>query len=278
LTYTGSISGIDLNTKIVTTGWLRSNLENEKIRVMDVRPQSEYGKSHICGAVYIDIEQILDTDTRKLDPVMLMEVLGKSGIDENATIIIYGNSSDWRQFYLLWSLDYIGHTRSAILDGGYGQWKKEERPLSQNPPAKKIVKYRNKSIFNSAIRASLYDLKKPSNGISPIVISIECTKGVSDKQIDMNGPVRKKACIRCWTEDVADDGSWKNPEILKSAYAALGLSPSSTVVVTSDDGCSSAISWFTLKYVIGFSNVKNFDGSEGKWADRESVSVQMGMQ
>jgi len=62
LTYTGSISGIDLNTKIVTTGWLRSNLENEKIRVMDVRPQSEYGKSHICGAVYIDIEQISYTD------------------------------------------------------------------------------------------------------------------------------------------------------------------------------------------------------------------------
>lgn len=280
------INSQELSSKLVNTDWFWSQVtqQREGLVIVDVRDSiKHYWQGHIPGAVYFSPEAMRLTDhgvpVKLTPPEILIAMLGKMGINERTLVVIYTEKGDYKAPYLLWALDYIGHKNSAVLDGGFEKWQSEARPVIQDYPKIEPTKYPLPTKLQDEVRADLAEVKKmiESNDTGVILLDVRPVKLYTGEA----GPWKRKGHIKSainhfWGLDLKPDGTWKNKEELKKDYEQLGATPNKLIIVSCGQGQMSAHSYFTLKHILGYPRVKNYDGSFNEWSNIDNLPIETG--
>jgi len=268
--------------KLIDTAWLESNLTKKDMQIVDIRDSvASYWLEHIPGAVYLSPDALRWPDKGvpvKLLPTRnLVNLLSKMGIDEKTMVVIYSEKGDYKAPYLLWALDCIGYNNSVILNGGFSKWKSENRSTTQDYPniqPKKAAKSLKKV---QDVRSSLKEVKGFVAKGGAVLIDVR----PSELYTGQKGNWKRKGHIKgainhFWGDDLRDDGTWKDKGELKNIYDKLGATPDKTIIVSCGQGQMSAHSYFTLKHILGYPNVKNYDGSFNEWSNIDDLPVETG--
>lgn len=282
LTVQASAQG--LPSKLITTDWLKANLGAENVRIVDVRSNvADYWAGHIPGAVYFhpDAMRLADRGV----PVMLMPpdalaiMFGKMGISRKTSVVVYTDKGDFKSTYLVWALDYLGHPSSGVLEGGFGKWQAEGNPVTQDYPKITATQYGRPTKLQNDVRASLADVKKVVESGGALILDVRTVdlytgeKGATKRKGHIKG-----ALSRFWGEDLKEDGTWKSRDELKAAYEKLGGAPEKPVIASCGQGQMSSHTYFTLKYLLGYKSVKNYDGSFNEWSNIPELPIETGVK
>jgi thiosulfate/3-mercaptopyruvate sulfurtransferase len=210
-------------------------------------------------------------------PEILAAMLGKMGINERTMIIVYTEQGDYKAPYLIWALDYLGHEFSAVLDGGFEKWQREARPVTQDYPKIEPTRYRLPHKLNQEVRAGLEEVKQIVDTGGAVLLDVRPNKLYAGEA----GPWKRKGHIKgainhFWGEDLTVDGTWKSKEDLGKGYEMLGATPDKLIIVSCGQGQMSAHSYFTLKHILGYPRVKNYDGSFNEWSNIDELPIGTG--
>ena len=256
---------------LVTTDWLEKNLNNPKLRLIEVSVDTGvYERGHIQGAVnfkwHTDLVDPVKRDIASKEN--FEKLLRQAGVNNDSTIVIYGDSNNWFAAWGAWVFDIYGVKNVKLLDGGRKKWEAEKRPLT--PLATKVAAGNIKvSDANNALRARLIDVVAIANKKSDTaLVDIRSPDEFTGKIFAPAGV--QETAIRAghipgavnvpWGQAVAEDGTFKSPEELKKVYAAVGIDGKKPIITYCRIGERSSHTWFALSKILGY-NVKNYDGS-----------------
>jgi thiosulfate/3-mercaptopyruvate sulfurtransferase len=256
---------------LVTTDWLEKNLNNPKLRLIEVSVDTGvYERGHIQGAVnfkwHTDLVDPVKRDIASKEN--FEKLLRQAGVNNDSTIVIYGDSNNWFAAWGAWVFDVYGVKNVKLLDGGRKKWEAEKRPLT--PLATKVSAGNIKvSDPNNALRARLIDVVAIANKKSDTaLVDIRSPDEFTGKIFAPAGV--QETAIRAghipgavnvpWGQAVAEDGTFKSPEELKKVYAAVGIDGKKPIITYCRIGERSSHTWFALSKILGY-NVRNYDGS-----------------
>jgi len=259
------------NNFLVSTDWLEKNLNNPKLRIIEVSVDTGvYERGHIQGAVnfkwHTDLVDPVKRDIASKEN--FEKLLRQAGVNNDSTIIIYGDSNNWFAAWGAWVFDVYGVNNVKLLDGGRKKWEAEKRPLT--PLATKVTAGNIKvSDANNTLRARLSDVVAVANKKSDTaLVDIRSPDEFTGKIFAPAGV--QETAIRAghipgavnvpWGQAVAEDGTFKSAEELKKVYAAVGIDGKKPIITYCRIGERSSHTWFALSKILGY-NVKNYDGS-----------------
>lgn len=256
---------------LVNTEWLEKNINNSKVSVIEVSViPGVYEKGHIEGAVnfkwHTDLVDTVSRDIISKDK--LQDLLRKSGVNQDSTIVLYGDKNNWFAAWAAWVFDIYGIENVKLLDGGRKKWEAEKRPLT--PLATKVKSGNielNKS--NNKLRARLTDVVAVAKKESDIALvdirsaaeyegKIFAPEGVPELSVRA-GHIPGAVNVS-WGKAVNEDGTIKSAEELKKIYADAGIDGSKPIITYCRIGERSSHTWFVLKKVLGY-DARNYDGS-----------------
>jgi thiosulfate/3-mercaptopyruvate sulfurtransferase len=272
----------DLEGKVVGAEWLMNNLERPDIRVVDTRDNvTEYWQGHIPGAVYMHPEVMRLADrgvpVKLTPPKVLATMLGEMGVGTGTTVVVYTEKGGFKGPYLVWALDYLGHESAAVLEGGFADWLKKGLPVTQDYPEILPMKYPLPKTLQGGVRASLDDVRAIVESGGGVILDVRPfplytgEKGFWKRRGHIKGSLS-----RFWGEDLDEDGKWKDSRLLKAEYEKLGVTHDKKVITSCGQGQMSAHTYFTLKYILGYPDVRNYDGSFNEWSNIEDLPVETG--
>ncbi len=277
--FAGSVYSGELSSRMVSTGWLRSNLSKGHVRILDTRSINEYNSNHILGAMHINTGlvrlSINGLPGLPISPHTFSTMLSKLGIDEKSTVLIYGGQGDLQPFYLLWLFDYIGHKDVALLEGGYEKWERENRPISNDFPIIQGAHYRLPKNMVDEIRADRKEVFKSLEDNSTTIVDVE----FSDVYSGIKGVCKRKGHIKgalnCyWKNDIDTWYLWRNFDTLKKTYRKAGIQQYKKITLVSQDVWSAAHSYFTLRYIMGYPGAQIYDGGMVEWANFSELPME----
>ena len=256
---------------LVSTDWLEKNLNNPKLRLIEVSVDTGvYERGHIQGAVnfkwHTDLVDPVKRDIASKEN--FEKLLRQAGINNDSTIVIYGDSNNWFAAWGAWVFDIYGVKNVKLLDGGRKKWEAEKRPLT--PLATQFAAGNIKvSDANNNLRARLIDVVAVANKKSDTaLVDIRSNDEYTGKVIAPAGI--QELAVRAghipgavnvpWGQAVAEDGTFKSAEELKKIYGAVGIDGKKPIITYCRIGERSSHTWFALSKILGY-NVKNYDGS-----------------
>jgi len=256
---------------LVTTDWLEKNLNNPKLRLIEVSVDTGvYERGHIQGAVnfkwHTDLVDPVKRDIASKEN--FEKLLRQAGVNNDSTIVIYGDSNNWFAAWGAWVFDIYGVKNVKLLDGGRKKWEAEKRPLT--PIATQVATGNIKvSDANNNLRARLVDVVAVANKKSDTaLVDIRSNDEFTGKVIAPAGI--QELAVRAghipgavnvpWGQAVAEDGTFKSAEELKKVYGAVGIDGKKPIITYCRIGERSSHTWFALSKILGY-NVKNYDGS-----------------
>jgi thiosulfate/3-mercaptopyruvate sulfurtransferase len=269
---------------LVETQWVADHLDDPKVRIVESDEDPLlYRSGHIPGAVQVDWFTTLQNPLRRdfLSRAKFEEVLSDLGIGNDTTVVFYGDKSNWFACYALWVFQYYGHENARIMNGGRLKWEKESRPLTKDMPSYPRTQYKAKEP-NTAIRAFRDDVFVQISAHRPLV-DVRSPKEYSGELLAMpnypqegatrGGHIPGAANIP-WSQAVNEDGSFKSADELRALYEGKGVKPDSDVIAYCRIGERSSHTWFVLKYLLGYPNVRNYDGSWTEWGNLVDAPIE----
>lgn len=273
---------------LVSTQWLEENLGTAGLVVLESDEDVLlYEIGHIPGAFKIDWHTELNDPVLRdyVDGAGFSRLLSERGITPATTVVLYGDKSNWWATYALWVFKLFGHADVRILDGGRDKWIAEGRALTTDKPVATPSNYPVLTRDDSTIRAFRDDvlahLGKPMIDVrSPEEYSGERTHmpAYPEEGALRGGHIPGAASVP-WARAVAEDGSYKTRAELEELYlAGAGLTPGADVIAYCRIGERSSHTWFALTYLLGFENVRNYDGSWTEWGCLVGVPIVKGTE
>ena len=273
---------------LVDTAWTDQHKDDPNVRIAEVDVDTKaYQEGHIPGAVGWDWQtQLSDQIRRDLIPKADLEkLLGESGIDNKTTILLYGDNNNWFAAWAFWQLKVYGHKDVRIINGGRKKWLMEGRPITKEIPSIAQKTYKATEPDNS-LRAYLPDMLQvvgTKNNWS--LVDVRSGDEYSGKLL--SPPGLPETCQRGghipgalnipWGNNVTDDGTFASASDLMNLYRRVGITPDKHVVAYCRIGERSSLTWFVLKYLLGYDNVKNYDGSWTEWGNLVKAPVAQGV-
>jgi thiosulfate/3-mercaptopyruvate sulfurtransferase len=272
---------------LVTTEWLAEHLGDEGLVVAEVDENPDlYDEGHIPGAIKLhwrdDLQDPVERDLIEKDA--FEELMSRSGISNDTTLILYGDRNNWFAAYAYWYLKIYGHDDVRILDGGRQKWIDESRALSTDAvtpqPASYAARERDESIrtyrdeVRDALGASgreLVDVRSPQEYSGELV----SPPGYEQEGAQRAGHIPTAQSIP-WAQAVRDDGTFKAADDLRELYGAKGVTPDKSVTAYCRIGERSAHTWFVLRELLGYQDVRNYDGSWTEWGNLVDVPIEKG--
>ncbi|WP_256840285.1 sulfurtransferase [Ornithinimicrobium faecis] len=270
--------------RLVTTQWLAQNLGADNLVVLESNEDVLlYDTGHIPGALKLDWHLDLNDQLSRdyVDGEQFARVMGERGIGRDTTVVIYGDKSNWWATYALWVMTLFGHEDVRILDGGRAKWIAEGRETTTDVPTVEAVDYPVVERDDSTIRAFQADvlqhLGQPMVDVrSPGEFSGELLS-IPDypQEGAMRGGHIPGAKSVPWGKAANEDGTFKSREELEALYQdEQGLAPTDDVVAYCRIGERSSHTWFVLTHLLGFEQVRNYDGSWTEWGNSVGVPVE----
>lgn len=266
---------------LVDSEWLAAHLTDPATRIVESNEDVLlYDTGHIPGAVHIDWRSDLNDPVQRdyIGPEKFAEVCGRNGIGPDTTVIFYGDKSNWWSCYALWVFRLFGHTKVKILDGGRDKWKAEGRPMTRDKPGLVVpVKYPAPSrredgpirayyvqtLEHAKARRPLIDVRSPGEYRGEITHMPEYPQ----EGVLRGGHVPGARSVP-WKTAANDDGTFKSKAELTKIYTEnLGLKPDGDIIAYCRIGERSSHTWFVLTYLLGYSHVRNYDGSWTEWGN-----------
>jgi len=263
---------------LVSTEWAAQNLNGPNLRFVEVDVDTTaYDQGHLPGAVGWNWQTQLQDGIRRdlIDKAALERLLSASGISNDTTIILYGDNNNWFAAYAFWQLKLYGHTDVRLINGGRKKWLEQKRPLTKDPAKVTPTNYRV-SATDAAIRAfkdevlAIVDGRKPGKlvdvrSVDEFTGKIIAPPGMTETA-QRAGHIPGAANIP-WAQAANEDGTFKSHDDLKKLYDAKGVTGEGEIVAYCRIGERSSHTWFVLKYLLGYENVRNYDGSWTEWGN-----------
>ena len=277
--------------RLVSIDWLADQLDNGAVGTGDVvLLESDedvllYDTGHIPGAVKIDWHLDLNDAVMRdyVNGERFARVLGERGIGRDTTVVIYGDKSNWWAAYALWVFTLFGHTDVRLLDGGRAKWVAEGRELTREVPTPTAVSYPVVARSDSPIRAFKDDVLAH---IGQPLVDVRSPGEFSGELLHMpdypqEGAMRgghiPGARSVPWARAAAEDGTFRSRAELDAIYLTeQGLAPTDDVVAYCRIGERSSHTWFVLTQLLGFTKVRNYDGSWTEWGNAVKVPIERG--
>jgi thiosulfate/3-mercaptopyruvate sulfurtransferase len=271
---------------LVDTAWVDAHKADPKVRIVEVDVDTAaYDQGHIPGAIAWNwTTQLCDTVRRDIVPKdQFEELMAQSGIANDTTVVLYGDHNNWFAAWAFWQLKIYGHDDVRLLNGGRKKWLLEGRTLVHDVPVYSRASYRAKDpdlslrAFLPEVMAvagkgevGLVDVRSPQEFtgeiLAPPGLAETCQRG---------GHIPGAQNIP-WSLACNEDGTFKSFDELQELYRSKGITPDRRVIAYCRIGERSSHSWFVLKYLLGFPDVKNYDGSWTEWGNLVGAPVEKG--
>lgn len=249
---------------------LAKRLDDKTLRIVDVRPHKNFAKGHIPGAVHLSADDVIDPNshvTGHLKPYEeLAARLGKLGIDHNTNVVLYDDNGGFHASRLFWMLEYFGHRKAAILNGGIPKWLREGRTATrdiQEPEPKNFAL--NLTPRRIASADWLLDHRSDS---ATIVIDVRPAEMYKEGRIPWAHSIP-------WKQNLNTDATLKTASELLTHFAAKGVTRDKNVAVHCQNGKAAAHTYFTLR-LLGFPRVRSYDRSWMEWSAAEELPKAKG--
>lgn len=273
---------------LVSTDWVAEHLSDPSIRIVESNEDTLlYASGHVPGAAHIDWTSDLNDQVRRdyINRDAFDGLLSKIGATPATTIVFYGDKNNWWACYAFWVFQLFGHTNARIMDGGRLKWEKEGRELSRETPAFTPSTYHAESARNDAPHRAFRDEVLKWVEAKGQLVDVRSPDEYSGKKLHMpeypnEGALRgghiPGAKSVPWARAInPDNGTFKTADELKGIYLQeQGLDPAKPVIAYCRIGERSSHTWFALKYLLGFDNVRNYDGSWTEWGNLVNVPIE----
>jgi thiosulfate/3-mercaptopyruvate sulfurtransferase len=270
---------------LVTTDWLAEHLGDEGLVVAEVDENPDlYEEGHIPGAIKLhwrdDLQDPVERDLVEKDA--FEQLMGRRGISNETTLVLYGDKNNWFAAYAYWYVKIYGHQDVRILDGGRQKWIDESRELTTDEPQLSPASYtarerdetiraRRDAVREAIGRDALVDVRSPQEYSGELIAA----PGYEQEGAQRAGHIPTAQSIP-WAQAVKDDGTFKSADDLRELYGAKGISPERPVTAYCRIGERSAHTWFVLRELLGYQDVRNYDGSWTEWGNLIDVPIEKG--
>jgi len=269
---------------LVSTDWVAAHAKDSGVRLVEVDVDTTaYDQGHIEGAIAWNWQTELQDAIRRdlAEPTAFEALLGKAGISPETTVVLYGDNNNWFAAWAFWQLKYYGHEKVLLMNGGRKKWLEEKRPLTTTAPSYPATKYRTKTP-DAAIRAKrnqVFDAIEKHTAQLVDVRSVDEFTGKIIAPPGMTETAQRAGHIPTaanipWSQTVREDGTFKSAEELKQLYGSKGISGEKEVIAYCRIGERSSHTWFVLKYLLGYENVRNYDGSWTEWGNLVGAPIE----
>ncbi len=270
---------------LVETAWVAENLKDPKLRIAEVSVDTTaYDQGHVPGAIGLNWRSQLADQLRRDLPskAQFEDLLSRIGIGNEHTVIFYGDNNNWFAAWAYWIFQYYGHAAAKLMNGGRKKWGDEGRPLVKDIPSYARTKYTAKDP-NASVRAFREDVQaslgKSGRGLvdvrSPKEYSGEllAPENLPQEGAQRGGHVPGAANIP-WGMAVREDGTFKSADELKALYEGKGITSDKEIIAYCRIGERSSHTWFVLNKLLGYSKVRNYDGSWTEWGSLVNVPIE----
>ncbi|WP_241237075.1 sulfurtransferase [Georgenia faecalis] len=272
--------------RLVSTQWLADHLGEPGLVVAESDEDVLlYEVGHIPGAVKIDWHLDLnDPVTRDyVDGEAFAALMAAKGITRETTVVLYGDKNNWWAAYAMWVFTLFGHPDVRLLDGGRAKWQAEGREMTTQAPSPAPVEYPVVDRDDTSVRAYREDVLAFLGGQMVDVRSLPEYTGERTHMPDypeessLRGGHIPGARSVPWARAANDDGTFRSREELAEIYEReTGLDPEEPVIAYCRIGERSSHTWFVLAHLLGFEQVRNYDGSWTEWGNAVRVPIAVG--
>ncbi|MCD0166897.1 sulfurtransferase [Deinococcus sp. 12RED42] len=273
---------------LVSTDWVAQNLNTPGIRLIEVDEDILlYDTGHIPGAVKLDWQTDLWHPVERdfITPDKVSELLGRLGIGADDQIILYGDKSNWWASYAYWFLSYSGVKNLKLMNGGRQKWMAEGRETTTDAPTVQASEYpaltRDDSLraYRDEVKAHLSAVQEGKGALvdvrSPDEFSGKVTHMANYPQegVLRGGHIPGARSIP-WAKATNEDGTFKSADELKALYEGEGVTADKDVIAYCRIAERSSHSWFVLRELLGYPNVRNYDGSWTEWGNAVGMPIE----
>lgn len=271
---------------IVSTDWVAENLNNPKVRLVESNEDTLlYAQGHIPGAVQIDWTKDLNDQVRRdyISKEAFEALCEANGISNDTTIVFYGDKNNWWACYALWVFKLFGHEDARVMDGGSLKWTAEGRETSRDVPSYPKGTYKAQERADYKIRAFREQVLAHVQSQGPLV-DVRSPQEFSGELLHMpnypqEGALRgghiPNAKSIPWSKAANEDGTFKDANALRELYEVQNnFSADQNIIAYCRIGERSAHTWFVLSYLLGYPNVRNYDGSWTEWGNSVGVPIE----
>ncbi|HVT95330.1 MAG TPA: sulfurtransferase [Bryobacteraceae bacterium] len=271
---------------LVSTEWVAQHANDPNVRVVEIDVDTKaYQEGHVPGAIaWAWTSQLCDTVRRDiLSQEQFEKLMGDSGVGNNTTLVLYGDNNNWFAAWALWQAKVYGHADVRLMNGGRKKWLAEGREVSTDTPVPAATTYKA-SAADLSLRAFLSQVQDAVRNKTAGLVDVRGPQEFSGEILAPPG--LPETCQRGghipgasnipWGKVCNDDGTFKTFDELKALYAGQGIDGSKPIIAYCRIGERSSHSWFVLKYLLGYQNVVNYDGSWTEWGNLVGVPVEKG--
>src|SRR5438270_11074683 len=270
---------------LVDTAWVAEHAADPKVKLVEVDVDtSAYDSGHVKGAIGLDWRK--DLQARPIRDLLAREdlekLLSSKGISNEDTVIAYGDNNNWFAAWFLWNLKYYGHKDARLMNGGRKKWQDEGRELVTEAPAIKPTTYKAGQPVKS-IRVLRDEVLAELGKAGVTLVDVRSPKEFSGELLAPEN-LHKEGAQRCgqipgaanipWGQAVREDGTFKPADELRALYESKGVTPDKAVIAYCRIGERSSHSWFVLQYLLGYPDVRNYDGSWTEWGSLIAAPIE----
>jgi len=282
---TNGKNGYVFGDVLVSTDFVADHLDDSQVRLVEVSVDTEaYDSGHIPGAVgWSWKKDTQDTLRRDIpDKAAFETLMSQAGISNDTAVVLYGDLDNWFATYAFWLLKIYGHEDVRLLNGGRKKWLAEERQLTTYIPTYLATTYRaqtrntNLRALRSFVEASLHhegralvDVRSPDEFSGNLLAPPNLPQEGSQR----GGHIPGAANIP-WSKAVLEDGTFKTADDLKALYEGQGITADKDIIAYCRIGERSSHTWFVLTYLLGYSHVRNYDGSWTEWGSLIGAPIE----
>ena len=264
---------------LVSTDWVAEHLNDSNVRLIEVDVDTNaYDSGHIPGAVAFNWTSQLSDRVRRdvVDQAGWEKLMSEAGVGQDTQVIFYGDNNNWFAAFAYWIAKMYGHQHVALMNGGRKKWELEGRQLTTDAPSVSPTQYRAKRL-DPTYRAYLRDVQSyveqpGGRGLvdvrSPAEFSGEILAPPGLPETAQRAGHVPGAANIPWGQAANEDGTFKSAAELQALYGGKGITPDKQIIAYCRIGERSSHTWFVLKELLGYPNVRNYDGS---WTEYGSV-------
>jgi thiosulfate/3-mercaptopyruvate sulfurtransferase len=270
---------------LVDADWVAEHLNDPNVRLIEVDVDTNaYNQGHIQGAVGFNWQKELQDQVVRapLSQEHLEELLGRAGVSNDTTIVLYGDNNNWFAAWAFWILKYYGHQDVRLLDGGRVKWLADNRETTTEVPEYARTTYHAQRP-NADVRAfrdqilaelgksgvALVDVRSPGEYSGELL----APANLPQEGAQRGGHIPGAANIP-WSQAVQADGTFKPADELRTLYEGKGITSEKEIVAYCRIGERSSHTWFVLSYLLGYPNVRNYDGSWTEWGSLIGAPIE----
>lgn len=272
---------------LVETDWVAEHLNDAGLRLVEADEDILlYEQGHIPGAVkldwLVDVQDPLRRDF--VDKAGFEALCSRWGISNDTLVVFYGDRNNWYAAYSFWLFRYYGHTKAVIMNGGRAKWVAEGRPLTREVPSLTAASY-TASEPDASIRAFRDDVQATIGSGATSLVDVRSPAEYSGEKLHMEG-YEQEGAQRAghvpgaksipWATAANADGTFKSADELKAIYEGKGVTSDKPTIAYCRIGERSAHTWFVLTQLLGYENVRNYDGSWTEWGSLVRAPIEKG--